>query len=115
MHAPPRPRLLARVLFAGALAFSSAEPQAAARQEAASEAASEAALALTAGQDSGLSSPAAGTSSEASPFGVIDPTVWTTVGSVVPELELPLVDGSGVFSLSSLRGKKILLIQFASW
>lgn len=48
-------------------------------------------------------------------FGALDPKIWTTVGSVVPELELPLVDGSGVFDLASLRGKKVLLIQFASW
>lgn len=31
-----------------------------------------------------------------------------------PELELPDVDGN-VFRLSSLRGKKVLLVAWASW
>ena len=48
-------------------------------------------------------------------FGVLDPQTWVTEGRVVPDLELPLIDGSGVFDLASLRGKKVLLIQFASW
>ncbi|MEM1448440.1 MAG: hypothetical protein AAF957_11935 [Planctomycetota bacterium] len=40
---------------------------------------------------------------------------WTTVGARIPDLELPLIDGSGTFDLASLRGKKVLLVQFASW
>lgn len=40
---------------------------------------------------------------------------WTTVGERVPDLELPLIDGSGSFDLGALRGKRALLIQFASW
>lgn len=43
------------------------------------------------------------------------PDAWTTVGARVPALELPLIDGSGTFDLASLRGKRALLIQFASW
>lgn len=40
---------------------------------------------------------------------------WTTVGERIPDLELPLIDGSGSFDLGALRGKRALLIQFASW
>jgi hypothetical protein len=38
---------------------------------------------------------------------------WT-VGAPVPELELPTIDG-GRLALSALRGKRVLLIEFASW
>ena len=44
-----------------------------------------------------------------------DPAVWVTEGQSVPSVALPRIDGSGVFELDSLRGKKVLLIQFASW
>lgn len=40
---------------------------------------------------------------------------WTTVGERIPDLELPLIDGSGSFDLAALRGERVLLIQFASW
>lgn len=36
------------------------------------------------------------------------------VTAVAPELELPDVDGN-VFRLSSLHGKKVLLVAWASW
>lgn len=45
----------------------------------------------------------------------IDPKTWTTEGAAIPDLELPRVDGDGTVSLASFRGKKLLLIQFASW
>ncbi|MEM9802559.1 MAG: hypothetical protein AAGA20_19690 [Planctomycetota bacterium] len=45
----------------------------------------------------------------------IDPSVWSTSGQRVPAVELPLIDGSGTLSLADLRGRKLLLIQFASW
>ena len=38
---------------------------------------------------------------------------WT-VGEPLPELKLPTIDG-GTLSLSELRGKRIVLIEFASW
>ena len=37
------------------------------------------------------------------------------VGEMVPNVRLPTVDGKETVSLYGLRGKKILLIQFASW
>ncbi|MEM9381527.1 MAG: hypothetical protein AAGB93_16350 [Planctomycetota bacterium] len=46
---------------------------------------------------------------------VLQPAAWTTVGARVPDLELPLIDGSGTFDLATLRGRKVLLVQFASW
>lgn len=37
------------------------------------------------------------------------------VGELLPDLELPTIDGAQVIRLSELRGKRLLLIQFASW
>lgn len=37
------------------------------------------------------------------------------VGEPFPELRLPRIDGEGSVSVQSLRGSKVLLIQFASW
>jgi hypothetical protein len=37
------------------------------------------------------------------------------VGALHPELRLPTIDGERTVSLRALRGRKILLIQFASW
>ena len=37
------------------------------------------------------------------------------VGEMIPDIRLPTIDGQGQLSLSSLRGKKVLLIEFASW
>lgn len=45
----------------------------------------------------------------------IDPAVWTTTGARIPSLELPRVDGNGTVDLADLRGRKLLLVQFASW
>ncbi|QDV08900.1 hypothetical protein Poly30_44550 [Planctomycetes bacterium Poly30] len=45
----------------------------------------------------------------------IDPSVWTTPGSRIPDVELPRVDGQGLVRLSDYEGKRLLLLQFASW
>lgn len=37
------------------------------------------------------------------------------VGEPVPELRLPTIDGKETIDLSQLRGKKLVLIEFASW
>jgi len=37
------------------------------------------------------------------------------VGRRLPELRLPTVDGETALDLSGLRGKKHVLIEFASW
>ena len=37
------------------------------------------------------------------------------VGEKHPDFTLPRIDDGAPVSLSSLRGKKVLLIQFASW
>ena len=36
-------------------------------------------------------------------------------GEVFPELSFPTLDGAGLASLKDYRGKKVLLMQFASW
>jgi hypothetical protein len=36
-------------------------------------------------------------------------------GAPLPHLELPTIDGARAIDLASLRGKRTLLIQFASW
>jgi len=36
-------------------------------------------------------------------------------GQFLPDLELPTIDGERTIMLSELRGKRVLLIQFASW
>ena len=38
-----------------------------------------------------------------------------TVGQLHPEIRLPTIDGKQNVSLRALVGKKVLLIQFASW
>ncbi|MEM8712599.1 MAG: hypothetical protein AAGG01_16725 [Planctomycetota bacterium] len=45
----------------------------------------------------------------------LDPSVWITPGARIPDVELPRVDGGGLVRLSQFRGKKVLLLQFASW
>ena len=40
---------------------------------------------------------------------------FTTVGRSLPSVTLPTIDGSDVVSLGELRGRKLLLLQFASW
>ena len=37
------------------------------------------------------------------------------VGALHPELRLPTIDGAQTVSLRALRGKRVLLLQFASW
>lgn len=37
------------------------------------------------------------------------------VGEIHPDFTLPRIDSGEPVSLSSLRGKKVLLIHFASW
>ncbi len=36
-------------------------------------------------------------------------------GQPLPDLELPTIDGQRTINLADLGGKKVLLIQFASW
>ncbi len=36
-------------------------------------------------------------------------------GEVFPEMSFPTLDGEGFASLADFRGKKVLLMQFASW
>ena len=36
-------------------------------------------------------------------------------GQPLPDLELPTIDGLRTINLADLGGKKVLLIQFASW
>lgn len=45
----------------------------------------------------------------------IDAAVWRDVGSKIPAVELPRVDGGGLVDLAAYEGKKVLLLQFASW
>ena len=40
---------------------------------------------------------------------------WNTVGRRLPAVELPRIDGRGSVDLGTLRGRKLLLIHFASW
>lgn len=42
------------------------------------------------------------------------PGIGMEVGQYFPDFRLPTLDGE-ITSLSSFRGRKILLIQFASW
>ena len=37
------------------------------------------------------------------------------VGEPYPDIRLPTVDGKETLSVSSFRGKKLLLVEFASW
>ena len=37
------------------------------------------------------------------------------LGQLHPDLELPTIDGGRTLRLSELRGRKLLLIEFASW
>ncbi|MGB0332695.1 MAG: hypothetical protein ACPGPE_12880 [Planctomycetota bacterium] len=45
----------------------------------------------------------------------LTPGSWNTVGERIPALELPRIDGRGTVDLGSLRGRKLLLLHFASW
>ena len=37
------------------------------------------------------------------------------VGAPLPDLSLPTIDGEQEIALADLRGKRLLLIEFASW
>ncbi len=41
--------------------------------------------------------------------------VGMAVGQRYPDITLPALDGRGPLSVSHFRGRKILLVQFASW
>ena len=41
-------------------------------------------------------------------------TSWQ-VGQPLPHVHLPTIDGKEEIDLSSFRGKKLLLVEFASW
>ncbi len=41
--------------------------------------------------------------------------VGMAVGQRYPDITLPALDGRGPLSVSHFRGRKILLLQFASW
>ena len=41
-------------------------------------------------------------------------TSWQ-VGQPLPHVHLPTIDGKEEMDLSSFRGKKLLLVEFASW
>jgi hypothetical protein len=41
--------------------------------------------------------------------------IGTNVGDLHPLIALPSLDGKRALSLSQFRGKKVLLVQFASW
>jgi len=47
------------------------------------------------------------------------PPLATEVGAMLPALELPRIalagDAEGSLNLATLRGKRVLLLQFASW
>jgi hypothetical protein len=43
------------------------------------------------------------------------PSVGTEVGQKYPEFAFPSLSEGRLTSLSELRGRKVLLIQFASW
>ena len=52
---------------------------------------------------------------QAPPAGAADvPAIGLEVGQMYPDFLLPKVDG-GLGRLSDYRGKKVLLIHFASW
>jgi hypothetical protein len=43
------------------------------------------------------------------------PVVGREVGQVFPRVVLPSLDGKRTLALSEFRGKKVILIEFASW
>lgn len=42
-------------------------------------------------------------------------TIGTEEGQFYPDVELPTIDGKRTLRLSELRGKRLLLLDFASW
>jgi len=51
----------------------------------------------------------------APPAGGLAQKVGRKVGDMHPEIVLPSLDGKRNDALSQFRGKKVLLVQFASW
>lgn len=45
----------------------------------------------------------------------VEPGSAPEVGAPYPALRLPTIDGKSTIDLRQLRGKKVLLIEFASW
>ncbi len=43
------------------------------------------------------------------------PSVGREVGQYFPNIVLPSLDGKRRMTLSDFRGKKVILIEFASW
>jgi hypothetical protein len=43
------------------------------------------------------------------------PTIGREVGQIHPEIVLPSLDGKRTLALSEFRGKKVILIEYASW
>jgi hypothetical protein len=43
-----------------------------------------------------------------------DASAWR-VGAPLPALRLPTIDGASTIALSDLYGRKLLLVEFASW
>ena len=43
------------------------------------------------------------------------PQIGRQEGNVHPQIVLPSLDGTKTYAISDFRGKKVLLIQFASW
>ena len=44
-----------------------------------------------------------------------EPEIGREVGQIFPRTVLPSLDGKRTLSVSSFRGKKVLLIEFAAW
>ncbi len=51
---------------------------------------------------------------DAAPAALAKPTLGTKMGQMYPDFLLPNIDG-GFGRLSDYRGRKVLLIHFASW
>jgi hypothetical protein len=43
------------------------------------------------------------------------PTIGREIGQIHPEIVLPSLDGKRTLALSDFRGKKMILIEYASW
>jgi hypothetical protein len=42
-------------------------------------------------------------------------TIGRDIGQIHPEIILPSLDGKRTLALSDYRGKKVILIEYASW
>jgi hypothetical protein len=43
------------------------------------------------------------------------PVIGRDIGQVYPQVVLPSLDGKRAIALSEFRGRKVILIEFASW